>query len=224
LTTATTAFSVKAKITQAIKVNWVPGIFLQVFALTVVLLYFYYSPAQPVFSFIAGLKLKYNTAFAIISTAIFGGLLPFVILFLKKRIAKPFVLHLLLNILLWAFMGWLIDSFYQLQSLIFGTGIDVATIVKKTLLDQFVFTVFITSPLITALYMWRESNFNRLQTLTSLKVSFFKEKLPATIFSTWIVWLPAVTLIYMMPPALQLPLFNLVLCFFVLLLSALNKD
>jgi hypothetical protein len=72
--------------------------------------------------------------------------------------------------------------------------------------------------------MWRESNFNRLQTLTSLKVSFFNEKLPATIFSTWIVWLPAVTLIYMMPPALQLPLFNLVLCFFVLLLSALNKD
>jgi hypothetical protein len=218
------AVSVKAKIKQAIKVNWLPGLILQVFALLVVLLYFYYSPAQPTFSFIAALKLKYNTYFAIISTAIFGGLLPFVILFLKKRIVRPFVLHLLFNILLWAFMGWLIDSFYQLQALIFGTGIDVATIVKKTSLDQFVFTVFITSPLITTLYIWKESNFNPLQTITSLQVSFFREKLPATIFSTWIVWLPAVTLIYMMPPALQLPLFNLVLCFFVLLLSALNND
>jgi hypothetical protein len=96
--------------------------------------------------------------------------------------------------------------------LIFGTGIDVATIVKKTLLDQFVFTVFITSPLITTLYIWKESNFNRPQTITSLQVSFFREKLPA------------VTLIYIMPPAIQLPLFNLVLCFFVLLLSALNND
>jgi len=87
------AVSVKAKIKQAIKANWVPGVIIQVFALIIVLLYFYYAPAQPAFSFIAGLKLTYNTSFAIISTAIFGGLLPFIILFLKKRIAKPRVLR-----------------------------------------------------------------------------------------------------------------------------------
>jgi hypothetical protein len=224
LTSSIKVINVRAKIRQAIKVNLIPGVALQVFALSIVLLYFFYAPAQPTFDFISALKLRYSTSFAIISTAIFGGLLPFVILFLKKRVTRPFVSHLLFNVLLWAFMGWLIDSFYQLQVLIFGTGVDIATIIKKTLLDQFVFSVFITSPFITAMYIWRESNFNGQTTRNELKVSFFKEKLPATIFSTWVVWLPAVTLVYSMPTALQLPLFNLVLCFFVLLISALNKD
>ncbi|MFQ3206342.1 MAG: hypothetical protein ACI9IT_000476 [Glaciecola sp.] len=224
MTSIIKAINVRAKIKQAIKVNFLPGVVLQMFALSIVLLYFFYAPAQPTFDFIGALKLKYSTSFAIISTAIFGGLLPFVILFLKKRVTKHVISHLLFNILLWAFMGWLIDSFYQLQAFIFGAGVDLTTIVKKTLLDQFVFSVFITSPFITAMYIWRESNFNGQKTRNELRVSFFKEKLPATIFSTWIVWLPAVTLIYSMPLALQLPLFNLVLCFFVLLISALNKD
>jgi hypothetical protein len=224
LTSIIEAINVRAKIRQAIKVNFLPGVVLQMFALSIVLLYFFYAPAQPTFDFIGALKLKYSTSFAIISTAIFGGLLPFIILFLKKRVTKPVISHLLFNILLWAFMGWLVDSFYQLQAFIFGAGIDLTTIVKKTLLDQFVFSVFITSPFITAMYIWRESNFNGQKTRSELRVSFFKEKLPATIFSTWIVWLPAVTLIYSMPLALQLPLFNLVLCFFVLLISALSKD
>lgn len=121
-------------------------------------------------------------------------------------------------------MGLLMDSFYQFQAYLFGNGNDIATIVKKTLVDQFVFSVFVTSPFITAMYIWRESRFNLVRTTHEIKSSFVQEKLPATIFSTWIVWLPAVTLIYSMPPALQLPLFNLVLCFFVLLLSALNRD
>nr|WP_297347069.1 hypothetical protein [uncultured Glaciecola sp.] len=224
MTSIIKAINVRAKIKQAIKVNFLPGVVLQVFALSIVLLYFFYAPAQPTFDFIGALKLKYSTSFAIISTAIFGGLLPFVILFLKKRVTTHVISHLLFNILLWAFMGWLIDSFYQLQAFIFGEGVDLTTIVKKTLLDQFVFSVFITSPFITAMYVWRESNFNGQKTRNELRVSFFKEKLPATIFSTWIVWLPAVTLIYSMPLTLQLPLFNLVLCFFVLLISALNKD
>jgi hypothetical protein len=218
------AIDARTKIRQAIRVNLMPGLVLQIFALSIVLCYFFYAPAQPIFDFIGALKLKYSTSFAIFSTAIFGGLLPFVILFLKKRVTKPVISHLLFNILLWAFMGWLIDSFYQLQAFIFGNGVDAWTIVKKTLFDQFVFSVFITSPFITTMYIWRETNFNGEKTRNELSVSFFKEKLPATIFSTWIVWLPAVTLIYSMPLGLQLPLFNLVLCFFVLLISALNKD
>jgi hypothetical protein len=215
LNTTIKALNVRAKIRQAIKVNLMPGLALQIFALSIVLCYFFYAPAQPIFDSIGALKLKYSTSFAIISTAIFGGLLPFAILFLKKRVTKSVIWHFLFNILLWAFMGWLIDGFYQLQAFIFGTGVDFWTIVKKTSLDQFVFSVFITSPFITAMYIWRETNFNGEKTRNELSVSFF---------STWIVWLPAVTLIYSMPLALQLPLFNLVLCFFVLLISALNKD
>jgi len=37
--------------------------------------------------------------------------------------------------------------------------------------------------------------------------------------SIWAVWLPAVVIIYSFPSPLQLPLFNIVLCFWCLLLS-----
>jgi hypothetical protein len=38
-----------------------------------------------------------------------------------------------------------------------------------------------------------------------------------------LIWIPAVSIIYSMPNELQIPLFNLVLCFWVLLLNVLNK-
>jgi hypothetical protein len=55
------------------------------------------------------------------------------------------------------------------------------------------------------------------------KAAFLRENLPAALCATWIVWLPAVAVIYSLPPALQIPLFNIVLCFFSLLYAALTR-
>jgi len=45
------AMSVTAKIKQAINVNLGPGVILAVFALSTVLFYLYYFPAQPTFQY-----------------------------------------------------------------------------------------------------------------------------------------------------------------------------
>jgi hypothetical protein len=42
-------------------------------------------------------------------------------------------------------------------------------------------------------------------------------------FSQWMVWIPAVSIIYCLPSALQIPLFNLVVCFWVLLLTFVSR-
>jgi hypothetical protein len=52
---------------------------------------------------------------------------------------------------------------------------------------------------------------------------FFCVKIPTVVLSNWLVWIPAVSVVYAMPAELQIPLFNLVLCFWVLLLAVLNK-
>ena len=41
--------------------------------------------------------------------------------------------------------------------------------------------------------------------------------------TTWMVWTPATAIVYSLPTALQIPLFNLTLCFFVLLVSVYGK-
>jgi FtsH-binding integral membrane protein len=41
--------------------------------------------------------------------------------------------------------------------------------------------------------------------------------------ATWGVWVPAVAVIYLLPTALQLPLQNVVLCFFTLLVIFMTR-
>ncbi|HRX17342.1 MAG TPA: hypothetical protein P5123_13590, partial [Spirochaetota bacterium] len=41
--------------------------------------------------------------------------------------------------------------------------------------------------------------------------------------SSLVIWIPAVSIIYSLPQNLQLPLFNIILCFFALILALVAK-
>jgi hypothetical protein len=212
-----------SNIKSAISANLLPGLCLQLFALTIGLSYFYWPASQQTFQFFADLKAEYGVVYAVISTSIFGGLLPFIYIFINGKIRfLPFT-QLLFYIIIWASLGGLINGFYSFQIMLFGEGTDWQTILKKTAFDQFVFSVFVTSPLIALAFLWKDQQFNWQKTRMHFD-DLIKVKIPTTIVTTWIIWIPAVSLIYMMPSNLQIPLFNLVLCFFVLILAILNVD
>jgi hypothetical protein len=212
-----------SNIKSAIGTNLLPGLCLQLFALTIGLSYFYWPASLQTFQFFADLKAEYGGLYAMISTSIFGGLLPFLYMFLKGEIRFLPIQQLLFYLLIWAILGWVINAFYGLQVLLFGEGTDWLTIVKKTAFDQFVFSVFVTAPIIALAFLWKDQQFNWQQTKMQLD-DLIKVQIPTTVVTTWIIWIPAVSLIYMMPTNLQIPLFNLVLCFFVLILAILNVD
>jgi hypothetical protein len=212
-----------SNIKSAIGTNLLPGLCLQLFALTIGLSYFYWPASLQTFQFFADLKAEYDGLYAMISTSIFGGLLPFLYMFLKGEIRFLPIQQLLFYLLIWAILGWVINAFYGLQVLLFGEGTDWLTIVKKTAFDQFVFSVFVTAPIIALAFLWKDQQFNWQQTKMQLD-DLIKVQIPTTVVTTWIIWIPAVSLIYMMPTNLQIPLFNLVLCFFVLILAILNVD
>jgi hypothetical protein len=212
-----------SNIKSAIGTNLLPGLCLQLFALTIGLSYFYWPASLQTFQFFADLKAEYGGLYATISTSIFGGLLPFLYMFLKGEIRFLPIQQLLFYLLIWAILGWVINAFYGLQVLLFGEGTDWLTIVKKTAFDQFVFSVFVTAPIIALAFLWKDQQFNWQQTKMQLD-DLIKVQIPTTVVTTWIIWIPAVSLIYMMPTNLQIPLFNLVLCFFVLILAILNVD
>ena len=79
------------------------------------------------------------------------------------------------------------------------------------------------APGITIVYLWMESNWSIAECKRAMDKTFFCVKIPTVILSNWLVWIPAVSVVYAMPTELQIPLFNLVLCFWVLLLAVLNK-
>jgi len=217
--------SIKNSIRIALKQNLLPGLVLQFFALIIVLVYFFVPAAQPVFDWFGDLKQAYGYVYAIIATAFFGGFIPFCYLVLSKRVvpARNFYALFVFYVVLWAYRGFEVDCFYRLQGWLFGYAGDFKTIATKALVDQFIYSAFWAAPSVSVLFCWMENNFNLRPTWVSLDKQFITEKLPTNILSNWLVWLPAVSIIYSMPSQLQIPLFNLVLCFWVLMLAVLNK-
>lgn len=208
-------------IKSAISANLLPGLCLQLFALAIGLSYFYWPASQYTFQYFADLKAEYGVMYAVISTSLFGGLLPFLYMLLSGKIRFSPFKQLLFYVLIWAFLGAVINWFYGLQVVLFGEGNDWLTIVKKTAFDQFVFSTFLTGPMIALAFLWKDQQFNWQKTKMHFD-DLLKVQIPTTVVTTWIIWIPAVTVIYMMPSNLQIPLFNLVLCFFVLILAILN--
>lgn len=217
--------SIKKSIVAALKQNLLPGLVLQFFALAIVLVYFFVPASQPVYTWFGVLKHEYGSVYAFIATAFFGGLIPFVYLWATKRIdpSRSAFALLLFYVIFWGLKGIEVDFFYQLQGYWFGYDNTVKTIATKVAVDQFIYSAFWAAPTITIPYLWVEHRFNFRASAAALDKSFFFEKIPTVIFSNWLVWIPAVSIVYSMPQDLQIPLFNLVLCFWVLILAVLNK-
>ncbi|GLS27390.1 hypothetical protein [Marinibactrum halimedae] len=210
-------------IRAAFKENLIPAIFLQFLALFVCISYFYWPAAKPVFLFFAALKETYGAVYAILSTSLFGGAIPFAYLWLSKKIQHNLPGQFVFYLLMWAMMGAFVDALYNFQAQLFGSDASLATIVKKVLFDQCLFTALFSCPLLTVMYLWKDQGFSWQRTKTHLTKELFTLKIPTVILTNWVIWFPAVSVVYAMPTPLQIPLFNLVLCFFVLLLSMLSK-
>jgi hypothetical protein len=217
--------AIKSSIAVAMKQNLLPGLVLQLFAALILILYFFVPSSKPVFVWFGDLKQTYGYLYSFISTSLFGGLIPFVFLSLTKKIDrnKNIAVLFIFYILFWGLRGIEVDFFYRLQGDWFGYANNFHTTAMKVAVDQFLYTTLWAAPSITVIYLWIEHNFHFRDCFQAINRHFIFIKIPAVILSNWLVWIPAVSIIYSMPNELQIPLFNLVLCFWVLLLNVLNR-
>ncbi|MEY4588010.1 MAG: hypothetical protein RL497_86 [Pseudomonadota bacterium] len=217
--------SIKNSIVSALKNNLIPGLVLQVFAAVILALYFWLPGAKPYFDYFGALKQQYGYAYSFAATALFGGLVPFLYLWLSAGLAQVRRLWAvgLFYAVFWGVKGMEVDFFYRLQGLWFGMGNDLATLATKVAVDQFIYSAFWAAPTITLSYLWMQGDFNCAAWRRALDRQWIVQTLPTVILSNWLVWIPAVSIVYAMPNELQIPLFNLVLCFWVLMLAVLNK-
>ena len=81
--------------TGSIKQNLKPGLVLWSLALLTVFLYYFYEPSGSFFNFIGELKTEHGKLYAIISTSIFGGIIPFIYLLITGEIRKNIIPELL---------------------------------------------------------------------------------------------------------------------------------
>jgi hypothetical protein len=206
------------------KHNALPGLALWVLALLLVLADRTLPVAHAFFQSVGVMKDRYGLVFSATSTAFFGGVVPFVFLMAKGKIPRDrFAVELAFYLLFWAYKGVEVDLFYRLQGHLFGNGATPGTIVRKVLVDQFIYNPIWAAPTSALAFLWKESVFSWGAMRPKLGLDFMAFSVPVTLMSTWAVWIPAVAIIYCLPAPLQIPLFNLVLCFWVLVLSFISK-
>jgi hypothetical protein len=206
------------------KQNALPGLALWILALLLVCADWISPSAHAVFASVGLWKSRYGLAFSATTTAFFGGCVPFLFLLVSGKIRRNrLAAELAFYTLFWAYKGVEVDLFYRLQSHLFGNHADPGTIVRKVLVDQFVYNPIWAAPMSALAFMWKESAFSPRALKSRLGSDFMTFSVPVTLMSTWAVWMPAVAIIYCLPAPLQIPLFNLVLCFWVLVLSFISK-
>lgn len=204
--------------------NRVPAVILQLFAGAILALYFLAPGLRGFFTAIEQLKAGGGAGFAIVSTAIFGGLIPWMVMVRRGRISPgDRVKHLVFFLFFWGLQGAAVDWLYTQQSEWFGSDTSFKVLIKKMLVDQLPYNLIWATPNSLILYGWKDTGFSwkrfwKINTGPTLYRRFLTIQV-----SAWVVWVPAVLMIYSLPPDLQIPLFNLVLCFFSLVLAFVSK-
>lgn len=206
---------------RSARANLLPGLVLQVVALALVLAYYNHAPTRGWLDRLAEFRRETGYTYSFFATAIFGGVLP--CLYLKLRSATRHRYDARQNtflIFFWACRGLEVDIWYRILARVVGEGTDVATIATKLTLDQFVYCPIWAVPLTAVAYAWCETRFDTKAVVADLRAPrwYLRRSIPVLI-SNYGVWVPVVCIIYSLPTPLQIPLFNLVLCFFTLLLA-----
>jgi hypothetical protein len=206
---------------RAARAHLVPGLVLQALAIALVVAYYRHAPTHAALDSLAAFRERTGWLYGIVATALFGGVLPFVYLKLDPATRGRYTLAQGAFLLVfWSYKGFEVDLWYRVLNHVVGPGHGAATVATKMFLDQFVYCPVWAVPSEALLYLWCETHFDTARVRADFRASgwYARRSLPLLIGNLG-VWLPAVCAIYALPLPLQLPLFNLVLCFFTLMLA-----
>jgi hypothetical protein len=203
----------------------VPGVVLQLVALTALVAYYQHDGTRAALDRLVVFRGEVGVIFPVLSTAFFGGILPAWYFSRRHSTGVHFTWpqDAALSVF-WGYKGFEIDLLYRMLARFVGTESDVATIATKTLIDEFLYCPIWAVPVTVLVYDWVGAHFDTRVWLADIRRAgwYGRKVLPLLISNFW-VWVPTVCIIYALPTGLQLPLQNLVLCFYTLLVAHLSR-
>ena len=207
---------------RAARANLVPALVIQAAVVAVVLAYYFWEPARVWLGHLAEFKREGGYLFSLVAGVLAGGLLPellTVAVFQRWHVRRENLSSLAFGACFWGLMALVVDLFYHLQALMFGSGVEFATVFKKTVIDQFVFTPFVTIPFTVVVFEWRHAGYRLGAVSRALGRDFYRRKVLPAVVSGLGFWLPVVVLVYCLPLPLQFPLFTLALTLWVMIFT-----
>ncbi len=209
---------------RAARANLVPGTVLWIVGLSILGLYFLHEPARMALGELSRWKQRLGLRYSMVSTAVFGGLFPFLVQHLQRSLPRrtPWR-HLPYLLSFWAVKGVEVDLWYQFQSWAFGDARDLRTLAIKVTVDQLVFSAIWAVPFTVIGLLWMEHRFKLRGFFSRLGPRWFLRHVVPVLLSNFMVWIPAVAMIYCLPLPLQVPMHNLVLCIWSLMVLFMTR-
>lgn len=208
---------------SSLKANWIPAI--GIWVLGAMLAYGYYN-IQWVNDWgaeIVSLRGRTGLWYSVLATAAFGAVLPCLTQFiLMKDERRNAVRRLPWLMLYWGYRGVESDYFYRLQAWTWGADATFLVVTAKVATDMFVYNPVVTPE---AMYLrWVSRRLGEMPRETRIFPKGWYRKITVPLLVvTWALWIPAATFMYMLPTNLQLPMENLILWLWSLMLIFVTK-
>jgi hypothetical protein len=211
---------------RAAKANLVPGLVLWSIGFVLVLGYYKSPFVHAGFEYLNFIRSKIGLLFPILITALCGGFLPFLYLRQNAQLRSEYQLkNCIFLLLFWSYKGLEIEAWYRLQAIIFGPSTHVFTVFLKMLCDQFIYCPLFAVPLTVLGVMFNHSGLKLSPILADIKSGgWYRRTILPTLIANLIIWVPVVCLVYSLPLQLQIVLFNLVLVFFILIVTHIERE
>lgn len=218
------SLSILATIATVFRQNRVPCLLLNLLAVALVASYYQVPALAGAWEAVAAFKTRWSFAFSCASTMFAAAVLPSFIQWMMGTLpAEGRWQRIGLLMLFWGYRGMEIDLFYRFQGWLFGQGNDAGTLITKVAFDQLVMSPLWFVPTYVIALRWVEMGASWSRTRASLDREFWTRTCPMVLITNWLIWIPALALVYSLPAALQFPLFSVVMCFFILVVTLLAR-
>lgn len=163
--------------------------------------------------------------FTIITFATAGAFLPYLIeLFTKDASERDTWRGLAAKAVLWAANGIVTKYFFKLLNSWFGEEPSPVSVAGKVAVDQFVYALLITTPIITLVYLWAGKDLSFKDTKKALKKKAFRWRFLETYMANLSVWLIAAIIMFSAPAGSSLIFALILMTFWGMTLSALSRS
>ena len=207
------------------RANVVPMAVLWVFAVALVIGYYRIPAVSSELSVVAEWQVRGGHLAAFLNRVVFSGVIPWLFMLSCRSVRprRPVAVMIAVSVFCGTF-GIVCEWMYLAHAAIFGTGIDAATLLKKTLSAQFIWTLLVFCPASTVFFFWVGCDFSFGRFRREWSKGFLKRAMLPNLITNWMVWIPAIFVIHAFPTPLQIQLSGLVGSLWSLMLLALGRS
>jgi len=201
------------------------GAMLVCVALAILIGYYHVPPVTRVLDAVADIKLRGGIWFAIISTAIVGGTIPILVQQAMPATRTRRVWGKIPYLtLFWAYKGAEVDLLYRAQAWAFGDDTAPTTVLLKVAFDQLLYAPIWALPSTVFCIALPDAGYSVPRLYRQIGDHWYARWIVPVLLVNWCVWGPAVVVIYCLPLSLQLPIQNVVLCLWGILLLVMVRQ